>query len=209
VVARGAVALEFTDSLARAGVATTTTTTMALMGNVTSTAVSVTAGPNYLLGPWDNVVVARFPDEHSSSASSAIAAFFVISSVCSVLWPTFFFAYRWNLFALLLLAGDIACHCLTFFAVIDVIGGGAAAGVLYIIYAAVYVVIELALFAPLVVTAISFDSWNGNRLTRTLPPALSPGAMRRHGDDESDTSAKIKYYAKSLTPRVDGSRLRL
>jgi hypothetical protein len=76
--------------------------------------VSVTTGPNYLLGEWDNVVVARFPDEHSSSASSAIAAFFVISSVCSVLWPTFFFAYRWNLFALLLVAGDIACHCFTF-----------------------------------------------------------------------------------------------
>jgi hypothetical protein len=88
IVGRAGVALEFTDPLPLAGVTTSTTL---VVGNITSTATVV--GAANLLGPWDNVIVARFPDEHSSAISSAIAALFIVSSVCCVLSVAFFFSY--------------------------------------------------------------------------------------------------------------------
>jgi hypothetical protein len=114
---------------------------------------------------WE-ITTTEYPDAEASGIASGMVAFFLLSSLCSILFSTFFFSYRWNLAALAMLIVDMYSHVVTAIYATGPYTGGAST--IYVVYAIVYLACELLVLLPLTVAALYADSMTGAHLTPSV-----------------------------------------
>jgi hypothetical protein len=129
----------------------------------------LTAYTTSLLGPilglraTGEVAATQYPDVETAGIASGMVAFFLLSSICSILFSTFLFSYRWNLAALAMLAVDMYSHVVTAVYAAGSYPGGAST--VYVVYAVIYLTLQLLTLLPLTLAALLADSLTGDHLT--------------------------------------------